>query len=177
MYLKRPGNALYLVGLTADDLGASLALRLDGRRGAQPPRVHLAQARRNLNAVYRAIRAGLVQACHDPSEGGLAVAAAEMAIAGGYGLEIDLQSVPTAEPDLSDATLLFAESPTRFLIEVAGEVNAAFERALGRVPYARIGRVLDEPRLRAYGAAGLVLDSDVDVLRERWRAPLAEEKP
>jgi phosphoribosylformylglycinamidine synthase len=174
MYLKRPGDMLYLVGLTGDDLGGSLALRLDGRRGSRPPQVHLAQARRNLNAVHRAMRAGLVQACHDPSEGGLAVAVAEMALASEHGLEIDLRAVPVAEPRLTDATLLFAESSSRFLIEVAAEDCAAFETALGRAPYARIGRVIAEPFLRVLGAGGVVLAAEVDVLRNRWRAPLAE---
>ena len=98
MYLKRPGNLIYLVGVTGDDLGGSLAQRLYDQQGSKAPVAHLSSARRVLSAVHRANRKGLIQACHDLSEGGLAVAAAEMAIAGGHGLEIDLRDVPVAEP-------------------------------------------------------------------------------
>jgi phosphoribosylformylglycinamidine synthase len=174
MHLKRPGDLVYLVGLTGDDPGGSLALRLDGHLGTRPPAPRLSGARRVLSAVHRTIRNGLVQACHDLSEGGLAVAAAEMAIAGGLGLEIDLRRLPVEDDRLSDATRLFAESPTRFLIEVAPDDAADFERRLGNVPHARIGRVLGEPRLRAIGGGETVIDSDVARLRAVWQAPLAE---
>jgi phosphoribosylformylglycinamidine synthase len=174
MYLKRPGNAVYLVGLTGNDLGGSLALRLDGRRGRQAPEVRLGEARRIFGAVYRAIRSGVVQACHDLSEGGLAVAAAEMAFAGGHGVEIDLRDVLTSETDLPDSTLLFAESPTRFLVEVDEEDAEGFERILGRVPHARIGRVIEERRVLAVGDGGAAIDADIDALRDLWRAPLTE---
>ena len=119
-----------------------MALRLDGRRGHRPPRIDLARSRRVHSAMHRAIRAGSVQSCHDLSEGGLAVAAAEMAIGGGLGLALDLRSIPAVEPGLPDATRLYAESPTRFLVEVAPEEEAAFMHRMGRAPYARIGRVL-----------------------------------
>jgi phosphoribosylformylglycinamidine synthase len=174
MHLKRPGNAVYLVGLTGDDLGGSLALRLDGRRGHRPPRIDLVRSRRVHLAMHRAIRAGSVQSCHDLSEGGLAVAAAEMAIGGGLGLALDLRSIPAVEPGLPDATRLYAESPTRFLVEVASEEEAAFMRRLGRAPYARIGRVLEKSRLRVVGDRGVVIDAEVDGLRDCWQTPLLE---
>ncbi|MGH2618164.1 MAG: phosphoribosylformylglycinamidine synthase subunit PurL, partial [Thermomicrobiales bacterium] len=111
MHLKRPGNLVYLVGLTGDDLGGSLALRLAGKRGDRAPVVSLASARRTCTTIYRAIRKGLVQSCHDLSEGGLAVAAAEMAIAGGLGMELDLRDMAVSDAGLGDAARLFAESP------------------------------------------------------------------
>ncbi len=174
MHFKRPGNRIYLIGLTGDDLGGSLALRLEGQRGNRAPVVHLASARRTLGAVHRAIRKGLVQACHDLSEGGLAVAASEMAIAGALGLELRLDEIPISEPGLPDATRLFAESPTRFLIEVA-EVDAEdFEAILRRVPHAWIGRVREEPRLLIHGKECALIVREVDELRARWQNPLAE---
>ncbi|MBA2598061.1 MAG: phosphoribosylformylglycinamidine synthase subunit PurL [Chloroflexia bacterium] len=204
MFLKRPGNLLYLIGLTGDDLGGSLALRLAGQRGSRAPVVNLATARRTLSAIHRATRKGLLQSCHDLSDGGLAVAAAEMAIGGGFGLEIDLRNVSTAtchsEPageesrllrtdtgagrdssflgmthqGLSDATLLFAESPTRFLVEVAQEDAATFEAILGKTPHARIGVVLAQPQFRATSDRGTVIDADITRLRTCWLTPLAE---
>ena len=138
--------------------------------------MHLSSARRIFSAVHRANRKGLIQACHDLSEGGLAVAAAEMAIAGGHGLEIDVRDVPVAEPGLADGTKLFAESPTRFLVEVTPADAPALETMLGRTPHARIGRVLDSPRYRALGQSGVVIDADIDTLARAladatWRRP------
>ena len=95
MDLKEPGNLLYLVGLTKDELGGSHFALVDGllgRRGAarSMPR----RPRGRSPRVHEAIAAGLVRACHDLSEGGLAVAAAEMAFAGGLGAAIELGEVP-----------------------------------------------------------------------------------
>ena len=158
MHLKQPGNLVYLIGVTGDDLGGSLVLRLHRRSGTRPPAWRPSSARSVLRSVHKAIRKGVVQACHDLCEGGLAVAAAEMAIAGGHGMEIDLGDVPVAESDLSDATRLFAESPTRFLVEVAPDDAQALETVLGRAPHARIGRVLAEPRYRVNDNRGPVID-------------------
>src|SRR5215207_5209319 len=173
MHLKRPGNLVYLVGVTGDDLGGSLLQRLLVHHGCRAPMVGLSSARRIFSAIHRANRKGLIQACHDLSEGGLAVAAAEMAIAGGHGLEINLCNVPVAEPDLADSTKLFAESPTRFLVEVTPADAPALETLLSRTPHATIGRVLDSSQYRALGQSGVVVDADIDTLRSRWQAPLA----
>jgi phosphoribosylformylglycinamidine synthase len=174
MYLKQPGNLIYLVGVTGNDLGGSLAQRLHGQQGGRAPVMSLSSARRIFSAVHRANRKGLLQACHDLSEGGLAVAAAEMAIAGDQGLEIEVRDLPVTEPGLVDSTRLFAESPTRFLVEVTPEDAPALEKVLGRTPHARIGRVLDSPRLSIRSNGGVVIDANIETLRSRWQAPLTE---
>ena len=102
----------------------------------------------------------------------MAVAAAEMAIGGGYGWEIDLCQVPVAGHDLSAATFLFAESPSRFLIEITPEDAEAFERFVRRVPHAKIGQVIADPRIRVDGADGVAIDADIHALRRMWQAPL-----
>ena len=96
-------------------------------------------ARKTFAAMHRAIHAGLVRACHDLSEGGLAVAAAEMAFAGGFGAKIDLQAMP-CDDDLDAASRLFSESNTRFLCEVRAE-NAASIRS----GHCRRGACADRP--------------------------------
>jgi phosphoribosylformylglycinamidine synthase len=153
-----------------------LVLRLAGSHGGTVPKVRLKNARRTFSAIHRAIRAGVVQACHDLSEGGLAVAATEMAIAGGLGLEIELASMPLAGADLPEATRLFAESPTRFLVEVGPDDVDQFEQVVARVPHARIGRVVTEPRFTVSGSGGAVIDAEVSHLKQTWQAPLAEVK-
>jgi phosphoribosylformylglycinamidine synthase len=127
-----------------------------------------------MDALARATSLRLVRACHDLSEGGLAVAAAEMAFAGALGLELDLREVP-ADPsvDRSDL-LLFSESNSRFLVEVAKDRAAEFEKVMKTVACRRIGRVVAGVRLVIRGLEGNpVVDEDIEALRSAWKKPLA----
>jgi phosphoribosylformylglycinamidine synthase len=181
MDFKQPGNRLFLVGLTRDELGGShLALvhRLDG--GAVPT-VDPPAARRTFAAMHRAIAAGCVRACHDLSEGGLAVALAEMAFAGGWGARVHLERVPReaggeagGEEGLPwEARLLFAESNSRFLCEVPAAQCEAFCQALAGVPCGEIGSVTEEPRLTVVGAGPeVLLDVEIAALKAAWLRPL-----
>ncbi len=96
------------------------------------PQVDVEMAKRTFAAMHEAISRGLLRACHDLSEGGLAVAAAEMAFAGGLGLTMQLEAVSarqfhTADESQATTTLLFSESASRFLMEVAPDKAQALE--------------------------------------------------
>jgi phosphoribosylformylglycinamidine (FGAM) synthase-like enzyme len=111
---KASGNVLLLVGKTHGHLGQSLYLReLHGREDGAPPPVDLAVERRNGEFVQAQIEAGRIAACHDVSDGGLLVALAEMAVAGGLGAELDKLTAPPA----ALAGLLFGEDQGRYVVE------------------------------------------------------------
>ncbi len=168
MDLKSAGNLLYLVGDTKNELGGSHLHVLTGQTGGSVPRVDLKQAPKVFAAVHSAIMAGLVRSCHDLSEGGLAVAAAEMAFAGGIGA--DITGVPG---DLPDMVKFFSESNTRFLLEVKPEHSAALESAFTGLPLAKVGVTLSEPRLRIAGASGeWLIWVKLAELKEAWQKPL-----
>ncbi len=135
MDLKHSGNWLYIVGLTRGELGGSSLARRFGAPGSgmapQPPDNALDTYR----ALHQAISSGLVQACHDCSEGGLAVAAAEMALAGGLGLELRLASLPRSDEAGDDAALAFCESLGRLLVEVRPSASRPLRGAAGRPPH------------------------------------------
>jgi phosphoribosylformylglycinamidine synthase len=170
--LKGAGHALYLVGATKAELGGSVYLKTLGHLGASVPRVDAQTNKQTLAAVARAIQSGAVLACHDLSEGGLGVAAAEMAIGGRCGLELELNAVPAVGVERDD-WLLFAESTGRFLIEVAAEREADLVANLEGSVMARIGRTLADGRLRVRGRAGhLILDVPVEDLVTAWKRPL-----
>jgi phosphoribosylformylglycinamidine synthase len=171
MDFKQPGSLLYLVGETRDELGGSHFALVNDLPGGQVPMVDPERARATFEAVYRAIHGGLVRACHDLSEGGLAVAAAEMAFAGGFGARIALGAVPTSGT-LDPAARLFSESNTRFLCEVPPEFAPEFERAFGGVPVGKIGEVTGERRLVIAGGGTQLVDADIYELKEAWQAPL-----
>jgi phosphoribosylformylglycinamidine synthase len=176
MDLKAAGSRLYLVGATRPELGGSHYLSLLGKEGGTVPRPDLGSAPNLLRAVHAAIRSGTVLACHDLSEGGLSVAAAEMAFAGELGLEIDVARVVLVgfgdrekafDPD---TTRLYSQSCSRFLVEIAEGSAAAFERALSGLPCVAIGKTTSDRRLRIRGSAGLVLaDLDIEELRRAFQ--------
>lgn len=174
--LKEAGNLLYLVGLTKDELGGSHYYALKNALGQDAPRPDLATAPKTLAALHEAIKAGKVRACHDLSEGGLAVAAAEMAFAGGLGAELFLSKVPCDENVTRDEQILFSESATRFLVEVEPKLAAEFEGFLYGVQRSQIGKVTESDRLVIHGLAGAdakpVIDEPLAALRAAWIKPL-----
>jgi phosphoribosylformylglycinamidine synthase len=175
--LKRAGGRLAVVGLSRDALAGS-QLELAGRvTGGPVPVVDAAACRRVFEAVAQAHRAGLVAACHDCSDGGLAVAVAEMAIGGGRGARIELGRVPVellvtaaAGAAARDLAIAFAETPGRFVCEVNAADVPRFESLLAGVPWAWIGEVSAGPRLQIVSSAGNpVADIPVDRLARAWR--------
>ncbi|MBA4186605.1 MAG: phosphoribosylformylglycinamidine synthase subunit PurL [Planctomycetaceae bacterium] len=168
MDLKEVGNHIYLIGTTKDEMAGSHLHLVTGRTGGGVPKVDLQLAPKIFAAVHAAISGGFVRACHDLSEGGLAVAIAEMAFAGGIG--VDLTKLPG---EFSDEVKLFSESCTRFLVEVKPEHAAAFEACFGRLPLTKIGTTVTEPRLRIAGADGeWLLWVKLADLKEAWQKPL-----
>jgi phosphoribosylformylglycinamidine (FGAM) synthase-like enzyme len=135
--LKHDGDSLILIGETRGHLGSSLYLReIEGREAGQPPLVDLLAERRNGDFVRAEIRAGHAAACHDLGDGGLLVAIAEMAMAGGRGVALD--PLPA---DLPHHAWLFGEDQGRYLIETPDPaILLAAARAKG-VPSRLIGVV------------------------------------
>src|SRR6266566_1417262 len=162
MSLKHPGNLLYLIGQTHNELAGSHYMEMlsvsdntsrshsKGGGGAEEgrgplrspwdfpkttvPHVDVPTARSTMQAISHAIRLGIIQSCHDLSEGGLAVAAAEMSLAALLGLSIDIERVPHLPDelmhlpqDIRNTILLFSESASRFLVEVSPGQKEAFE--------------------------------------------------
>jgi phosphoribosylformylglycinamidine synthase len=148
--LTAPGNVLFLLGDTAPEFaGSHLDLVLGGpaTAGAAPQPDAGAPAR--YRRLHAAIRDDLVRACHDVSEGGLAVALAELCIAGRLGATVD------ALPHHDTATALFAESIGRLVVEVAPADVEGFLATVGTAT--RLGTVAADPVLRLPGVAPLAV--------------------
>jgi len=132
---KEAGETILLVGDRARHLGQSSALRaLTGLEAGDPPAVDLGVEKRNGDFVRQQIGQGGVTACHDLSDGGLIMALAEMAMAGGLGCAIDMEAAdPLAE--------LFGEDQARYLVTVGDDAAAAFVEAAGAagVPVRALG--------------------------------------
>jgi phosphoribosylformylglycinamidine synthase len=175
MDLKAPGNLLYIIGETFAELGGSEYYKLKGFIGASVPKVKGAKAKRTFRDVTKEIDAGLVKSCHDLSEGGLAVAAAEMAFAGGYGVELDMRKVPGEALERNDFAL-FSESNSRFLVEVEERDRQNFEALMRGKACAKIGKVTKEEKLIIHGLNQKnVVDASLVELRRSWKKTFGSE--
>ncbi len=172
MDFKAAGDLIYVLGLTRGELGASEYFARHGAVGNRVPQVDTAANHRLYGALHRAISAGIVRSCHDCSDGGLGVALAESAFAGGLGCRLDLRLVPREGLERDDF-LLFSESAGRFVASVAPGDAPAFERELAGCTLALVGEVTAGPLLSVVGLGGAqVLSADVFSLKEAWQRPL-----
>ncbi|MHB9155003.1 MAG: phosphoribosylformylglycinamidine synthase subunit PurL [Endomicrobiales bacterium] len=171
MDLKEEGSSLYILGTTKNELAGSQYARVRKLSGGEVPKVDAATARRLMLALRDAIAAGLVSSCHDCSEGGLAVALAEMAFAGNKGAKFDLASVP-AEGELTPAEMLFSESNGRFLVEVRPPHRTAFEQLMDGLVFSCAGSVSSGTALAVTAGKKQVLKENLNALRSAWRSTL-----
>lgn len=159
---KQADDVVYLLGETYDELGGSEFYALHGELGANVPQVDFARAKALYTLVGTANDRGLIQSCHDLSDGGLAVALAETTFGYGYGADVEL---PAAGLPL--ATQLFSESHSRFLATVAPADVVAFEQMLGDRA-TRLGRVTSDGQLTVRHAGHAVISANTAALRAAW---------
>jgi phosphoribosylformylglycinamidine synthase len=172
MDAKALGDYVYVTGLTFGDLGRSELAGLLGFDEGNVPRVRDLQAvARGYAALHQAMAETLVSSCHDCSDGGLGVALAETAFAGGLGMTVSLSEVPREDAS-SDAEILFSESPARHVVTVSPASAQRFEEVMGGRA-ARIGETTAEPRLEVNGLGGeRVVDQSLEALKSAWQAPM-----
>jgi phosphoribosylformylglycinamidine synthase subunit PurSL len=163
MDLKASGDLLYLVGPLAPTLGGShfnLISEIpvpDGIPACSP-----VQNRRHYIALHAAIQQGLVQACHDLSEGGLSVAAAEMCIGGRLGLEISL-------PGSDSLRGCFGETTGCLLVEVHPSRAPAFEAHFKDLSCCQVGMVSPQQQLSIRSGQQTLIDLPIAQLCAAWR--------
>jgi phosphoribosylformylglycinamidine synthase len=172
MDLKKPGNYLYVLGETADEMGGSEYYAHLGYVGSRVPVVDLQKACKRYVQYHQALCMGLVRSCHDCSDGGMAVALAEMAFAGDVGLTVDLELIP-AVGELNDEALLFSETASRLLVEVEPMNSSKFEELMGATIFARIGWCTDDRRMVIESGGREVLSLSLDEMKEAWQGTLS----
>jgi phosphoribosylformylglycinamidine synthase len=171
--LKSADNLLFVVGLTKNELGGSHYYKIKNQLGANVPKVDLRTAKLNAEKIHKAIDAGLVASCHDCSEGGLAVALAEMAFAGGLGIIADLKGLPKTEDCTRADAQLFSESCSRYVVEVRQENFNDFAKLMLGTAFGQVGQVIKDKRLIVKNdSGGTVIDASIDDLKDAWQKPL-----
>jgi phosphoribosylformylglycinamidine synthase len=170
MDLKRAGNLLFVVGRTNNELGGSHYYKESGHTGANVPKLDLTMAPQIASRMASAIADGLVASCHDCSEGGLAVALAEMAFAGGLGVSTGLRGLPKSKDCSRTDAQLFSESNSRYIVEVTPKNFDAFAKKMLNLPFGQIGTVTEARHLVIKDEDGRnVVDAEIDVLKRAWQ--------
>ena len=172
MDLKESGNYVFVVGITKNELGGSHFYKVNNELGANAPTVDIATAYKTAKKMHEAITKGLVRSCHDCSEGGLAVALAEMAFAGGMGIDADLDNLAT-DGNCDSVAKLFSESNSRYVVEVTPENAEAFLETLDGIVVEQIANVTDTGNVVISDGKKLMINSDIDTLKNTWKKPLA----
>ena len=171
MDVKFPGDLVYVLGETKNELGGGEYYQMMGALGLNVPRVDVEEVLPLYHCLSEAIQAKLISSAHAITRGGLAVHLAMTAMGGEMGLDVDLAKVP-AETGLSDTQLLYSESAGRFLLTVNPRHHSAFEEIFAGRKIGHIGCVTESARLRCKGQAGTpILDEDVLELKEAWKKP------
>lgn len=174
MEFKVPGDWIYVVGLTKNELGGSEYAGLRGLNSGVVPKVDFERAAETYEKIYESIQNGWIASCHDCSDGGLGIALVESSFSGNLGASIDLHPVPM-EGIENDTQLLFSESPSRLIVTVSPENAKSFEQLFHSIPIGRIGIVQKDPHITIEGLSGeTILDEELEPLKKSWQQPIGE---
>ena len=172
MDAKHPGDLVYIVGETKEELGGSEWFASKKWIGNTVPRVNAANALKIYRALHRAMQKGVVASCHDCSDGGMAVAMAETALAGMLGMDIDLKHVPYTGRKRNDY-LLFSETASRFIVTVHPENQRLFDKIMTGNVTGLIGCVTEKPFLEIRGLEGkTMIRETLKALKKAWQKTL-----
>ena len=171
---KVPGDLVYVLGLTRNELGASEYYQHMGYTGLNVPQVRPQAFKEVYRALEHAIAGGLPASVHGVYRGGLGIHLALVAMAGNHGLQADLARLPIEGVDRSD-TALFSESAGRFIVTVDPQRRGGFETLFEGLPCACVGRITEEPILAISGLDGRMLASmRITELKAAWKRPFGD---
>lgn len=171
---KNEGNAVYAVGKTSEELGASQYYEIKGNelkgekfKGNNAPKVDLDEARKTFEFVSECIERELLASCAYVSKGGLGTTLALKAIAGNLGMKIDLRKTIGANEFARSDRLLFSESQNRFIITVDAKNKKKFEQLAQKmkVQASEMGAVTREKELALIDLSGRESKASVEELR------------
>ncbi|UCG95181.1 MAG: phosphoribosylformylglycinamidine synthase [archaeon] len=168
MDAKMPGDLVYVLGETKDELGGSEYYDMFGHIGINVPKVDVEKSLPMYRALQKAIEEELVASAHAVSRGGLGVHLAEVAFAGNYGMDVNLGKL-IGSLDRDDK-ILFSESSGRFIVTVAPEYRKKFEKIMGDYAITPVGYVTKESRFRVRGMHGdELINQDIGELKHAYK--------
>ncbi len=171
MDAKFPGDLVYVVGQTNNEMGASEYYEHLGYVGRHVPKVEPELSMKCYRALNQAIKEELVASCHGIYRGGLGIHLALVAMGRNLGLTVDLSKAPRADVD-QNHIVLYSESPGRFIVTIDPKDRSSFESVVNKLPYACIGTVCEAPDVVIHGMKGEpLIEVPVSALKAAWKRP------
>lgn len=165
---KMPGDLVYLLGETKDELGGSEYYDMLGHTGNKVPKVDSQKAISLYNSYHQAIKQRLIASAYSLQIGGLAAALAKTAIGGQLGMDLDLSQIQTTINDTDQ--YLFSESQSRILVTIAPENQQKFEQHFKDQPLQLLGTVTENQQFAIKGLKGEIsVDSDIQTLTDHYK--------
>jgi phosphoribosylformylglycinamidine synthase len=158
--LKMPGDLIYILGETDDELGGSEYFVMYKAVGNHVPKVDAVKNKKLYKVFYQSVKKGLIASAISVNRGGLTVAIAKTAIAGMLGVDISVDNLPGTAS--RDDYSLFSESQGRIFVSINPKNKIEFERMIKNHPFALIGKVTDNSRIVIKGKKGkTIIDLDI----------------
>ncbi len=167
---KKVGSTIVLVGKQDhQSFGGSVYFDVVGAQSGKVSKVDLKNVKKVFASITKGIATGQILAAHDISEGGLAVAIAEMSFGAGFGASVDLSKTSKkSRPDY----ILFNETVGTFLVEVENEKVA--KKLFAGVLHSIIGKTIKDKSIRINQGKKAVAIASIDKLKEFWQKPIKE---
>jgi phosphoribosylformylglycinamidine synthase len=174
MDAKFPGDLVYILGETKDELGGSEYYQMMELKGLNVPKVDVKKLWPLYLSINRAIQQELISSAHAISRGGLAIHLAMVSMGGEMGMDIDLGSVP-CQSELSDTQLLYSESAGRFVVTVDPEKRKDFENLFPETMIGHVGFVTESPLFRiGHKNDSWIIEEEISRLKDFWEKPFGE---
>ncbi len=166
---KKVGSTIILVGNPdVKNLGASTYFDITNASSSSIPKVDTKNLNKVLESISQAIESGKILSCHDISEGGIAIALAEMAFGGGCGASIDIAKITKGRPDF----ILFNETTGTFLVEVKDKKTA--KKLFSKIPHKIIGETCQEEIIEVKLGTKILTKTPINKLKTAWQKPMKE---
>jgi phosphoribosylformylglycinamidine synthase II len=171
---KMPGDLVYILGTTRNELGGSEYYEHLGYVGRNVPHVFPEKFAHLYRALAHAVDTEQVASVHGIYRGGLGVHLAMVAMGGNLGMTVDLGLVPTDSLNRNDV-ILFSESAGRFIVTVDSDNRKLFEKIFNGLSCSCIGSVTRESDFIIKGIGGMpLINIPVQELKDAWKKPFGE---
>jgi phosphoribosylformylglycinamidine synthase len=174
MDAKIPGDLVYVLGETKNELGGGEYYQMMGEVGLHVPEVGADEVWPLYLSLHKAIQFGLLSSAHAVTRGGLGVHLALVAMGGELGMEIHLGDIYSGN-SLTNSQILFSESAGRFVVTVDPEKKEAFEEIFAGIKLGHVGFVTESPTFCVHSSNGsLIIEEDIHELKACWKKPFGE---
>ena len=173
--VKAPGDLIYVIGTTRDELGGSEYYEHQGEiiegkpfTGASVPKVDAEKAIESYRKYFRAVNESLVASAISVSSGGIGISLAKMCIAGNLGCMVDLSRLKREGAERDDFAL-FSESQSRIVVTVDPKNKDRFENMMDGTGISLIGAVTGDSTLKIKGIKeDIIVECPVDSLKDAY---------